>query len=162
MTTKVEERIGRLLRDRGWKLAAAESCTGGLICHRITNIPGSSTYFLGGITAYSYGAKVRLLGVSWNLLEEHGAVSEEVVRAMASGVRQALGADIGISVSGIAGPGGGTVDKPVGMVWIGLSGEQESLAWQHKGEGSRLENKQEFAQLALEKLCQFLDADGKN
>jgi PncC family amidohydrolase len=93
-TTLPEITIGALLRARGWRLAVAESCTGGLIGHRITNIPGSSTYYMGSITAYAYEAKVRLLGVRWETLEAHGAVSEPVVIEMARGVRRALAADV--------------------------------------------------------------------
>lgn len=117
MAETPEEKVGKILRKTGWTLAVAESCTGGLIGHRLTNVPGSSTYYLGSITAYAYRAKVRLLQVSWDTLEEHGAVSEAVVKEMAAGVRQTLGADVGLSVSGIAGPSGGPPTNP----WV-LSG----------------------------------------
>jgi nicotinamide-nucleotide amidase len=109
----LEVLVGELLRRGGLRLAVAESCTGGLIGHRITNVPGSSTYYMGSVTAYAYEAKVRVLGVRWSTLEKYGAVSQETVLEMASGVRRALAADIGLSVSGIAGPGGGTPEKPV-------------------------------------------------
>ncbi|NOQ40130.1 MAG: nicotinamide-nucleotide amidohydrolase family protein, partial [Anaerolineales bacterium] len=156
MKENIEQLIGAELRERGWRLAVAESCTGGLIGHRITNNSGSSTYYLGSITAYAYRAKVRLLGVSWNTLEDHGAVSEEAVEEMALGVRHALAADIGLSVSGIAGPTGGTPDKPVGYAWIGLSTPTGIWTLQHNAGGDRIENKQEVAQIALEFLYQFL------
>jgi PncC family amidohydrolase len=111
-----EEKIALLLRARCQTLATAESCTGGLIASRITDIPGSSDYFLGGVVAYDNRIKISLLGVPPGLLAQYGAVSRETVREMAAGARTALGADIAISVSGIAGPGGGTPEKPVGTV----------------------------------------------
>lgn len=162
MKENIELLIGNELRDRGWQLAIAESCTGGLIGHRITNNSGSSTYYLGSITAYAYRAKVRLLGVSWDTLEKYGAVSEETVKEMALGIRHALAADIGLSVSGIAGPTGGTPEKPVGYAWIGLSTPTGIWTLQHNAGGDRIENKQEVAQIALEFLYKFLTNDGKN
>jgi len=162
MIENIEQLIGDELREKGWRLAVAESCTGGLIGHRITNNSGSSTYYLGSITAYAYRAKVRLLGVSWDTLEDYGAVSEETVEEMALGVRHALAADIGLSVSGIAGPTGGTPDKPVGYSWIGLSTPDGIWTLQHSAGGNRIENKQEVAQTALEFLYGFLTNDGKN
>ncbi len=150
--------VGELLRARGWRLAVAESCTGGLIGHRLTNIPGSSTYYQGSITAYAYDAKVRLLGVRWETLEAHGAVSEEVVLEMARGVRRALGADVGLSVSGIAGPGGGTPEKPVGTTWIGLSTPEKDLAVLTVGQGDRLHNKAHSAEEALQLLVRTLES----
>ncbi|MEJ2412859.1 MAG: CinA family protein [Anaerolineales bacterium] len=160
MIKDVELKIGQEMRDKGWRLAVAESCTGGLIGHRITNIPGSSTYYLGSITAYAYRAKVRLLDVSWDTLEKYGAVSEQTIEQMARGVRRALTADIGLAVSGIAGPSGGTPTKPVGYTWIGLSSIQGTRTLQHNASGNRIENKQEIAQVALEFLYQFLIEDG--
>jgi PncC family amidohydrolase len=157
VTEPAEKQVGELLRARGWQLAVAESCTGGLIGHRLTNIPGSSTYYTGSITAYAYRAKVRLLGVSWDTLEEHGAVSEETVREMARGVREALAADIGLSVSGIAGPGGGTQEKPVGTVWVGLSTPEGTHTLHAREHGRRLENKSAFAQIALDFLIKHLE-----
>jgi len=162
MKENIEQLIGDELRDRGWRLAVAESCTGGLIGHRITNNSGSSSYYLGSITAYAYRAKVRLLGVSWNTLENHGAVSEESVEEMALGVRHVLAADIGLSVSGIAGPTGGTPEKPVGYAWIGLSTPNGIWTLQHNAGGDRIENKQEVAQVALEFLYEFLTNNGKD
>ena len=162
MSENIEQLIGNELRKRGWRLAVAESCTGGLIGHRITNISGSSTYYLGSITAYAYRAKVRLLGVSWDTLEKYGAVSEETIKEMALGVRRALAADIGLSVSGIAGPTGGTPDKPVGYTWIGLSTPRGIWTLQHNAGGNRIENKKEVAQTALEFLYQYLINNGKD
>lgn len=162
MIEDVEIKIGHELRERGWRLAVAESCTGGLIGHRITNISGSSTYYLGSITAYAYRAKVRLLGVSWDTLEQYGAVSQQTIQEMALGIRRALTADIGLAVSGIAGPTGGTPTKPVGYTWIGLSTHQGVWTLQHNAGGNRIENKEEVAQVALEFLYNFLITDGKD
>ena len=162
MIKDIEIKIGQELRERGWRLAVAESCTGGLIGHRLTNISGSSSYYLGSITAYAYRAKVRLLGVSWDTLETHGAVSDATIREMAMGVRHALAADIGLSVSGIAGPSGGTPEKPVGYTWIGLSTPKGIWTLQVNAGGDRIENKKEIAQTALEFLYEFLVNDGKD
>jgi PncC family amidohydrolase len=156
MSEILEIVVGDLLRQLGWRLAVAESCTGGLIGHRLTNIPGSSTYYMGSITAYSYEAKVRLLSVKWATLETYGAVSKLVVLEMARGVRRALAADVGLSVSGIAGPGGGTVDKPVGLTCIGLSVPDHEQAWEYIWQGDRLKNKEQSAQQALQLLVDFL------
>jgi PncC family amidohydrolase len=152
----LEVAVGELLRERGWRLAVAESCTGGLIGHRLTNIAGSSTYYMGSITAYAYEAKVRLLGVSWETLEKFGAVSEQVAIQMARGVRRALAADAGLSVTGIAGPGGGTADKPVGLTCFGLSVPDFEQAWHFIWKGDRLENKAQSADQALQLLIDFL------
>ncbi len=156
MSELLEVTVGKLLRERGWRLAVAESCTGGLVGHRLTNIAGSSTYYLGSITAYAYEAKVRLLGVTWKTLEQDGAVSEPVVLEMARGVRRALAADIGLSVSGIAGPGGGTEGKPVGFTCFGLSTPQHEQTWQTIWQGNRLQNKEKSAEKVLELLVDYL------
>lgn len=154
---KLEVLVGELLRRRGLRLAVAESCTGGLIGHRITNVAGSSTYYMGSVTAYAYEAKVRLLGVRWATLEKYGAVSKETVLEMAKGVRRALAADIGLSVSGIAGPGGGTPEKPVGLLWIGLSVAGVDEAWRFVFPGDRMEVKSQSAEAALQLLVDYLD-----
>lgn len=153
-TDKLEEdalevRLGQALLARGWKLASAESCTGGLIGHRLTNVPGSSAYYLGGVTAYDNSVKERLLGVQRETLARHGAVSEETAMEMARGVRLALGADMGISVTGIAGPGGGSVEKPTGLTWISLSTASGEQAWRYVWEGSRPDVKRQAAAQAL-------------
>jgi len=151
-----EALAGLLLLERGWRLAVAESCTGGLIGSRLTDIPGSSAYFVGGIVAYAYDAKVRLLDVPWRVLEAHGAVSEPVVRLMAEGARRALTADAAIAVSGIAGPTGGTEEKPVGTTWIAISTPEGTFArhfvWPH----DRIGNKKATADAALEWLVEML------
>jgi nicotinamide-nucleotide amidase len=117
----MEEVVGLRLAVGGFNLAVAESCTGGLIAHRLTEVPGSSTYFMEGIVTYSNEAKTRLLGVPEELIERHGAVSAEVAEAMAEGVKRRASTDFGLAVTGIAGPGGGTADKPVGLVYVSLS-----------------------------------------
>jgi nicotinamide-nucleotide amidase len=122
----LEQVVGQLLKLRGYTLATAESCTGGLIAGRITDVPGSSEYFIEGVVAYANEAKTRLLGVPASLIEKHGAVSEQVAEAMARGVRARAGTTIGIAVTGIAGPGGGTEEKPVGLVYIGYADEIHS------------------------------------
>jgi nicotinamide-nucleotide amidase len=117
----MESVVGRLLAEQGLTVATAESCTGGLIAERFTDVPGSSSYFLGGVVSYSNEAKASMLGVSQAVIERDGAVSEAVVRAMAEGVRARFGSDFGVATSGISGPDGGTADKPVGLVWIALA-----------------------------------------
>jgi PncC family amidohydrolase len=156
----VEFQVGEYLRRRGLRLAIAESCTGGLIGHRITNVPGSSTYYMGSVTAYAYEAKVRLLGVKWATLEKWGAVSKETVVEMACGVRKALAADLGVAVTGIAGPGGGTPEKPVGTVWIGLSAPGEDEAWLYQWKGDRIQVKEQTAEQALQNLLEYLQDYG--
>lgn len=148
--------VGELLIQRGLKLAVAESCTGGLICHRLTNISGSSNYFLGGVTSYANEAKMNLLGVKPETLEKHGAVSAETVLQMARGVRNAFGADIGISTSGIAGPTGGTPEKPVGTTWIGFSSAEGEAARHFLFQGDRLAVKEQAAEAALQLLADHL------
>lgn len=154
----IEARIGRLLCRSGMTLAVAESCTGGLVGHRITNVAGSSAYFLGSIVAYSYSVKEAVLGVPHAILMAHGAVSVEVARAMAVGVRAVLGADIGLSVTGVAGPGGGTADKPVGLVYIGLDTPGYQQVQRLRWHGDRIENKTRSAESALEFLCTYLES----
>lgn len=113
------EDVGRVLKERGFRLATAESCTGGWIAQAITEVAGSSDWFECGWVTYSNRSKQQLLGVPGEVLEQHGAVSEETVRAMAGGALQRSGADLAVAVSGIAGPAGGSAEKPVGTVWIG-------------------------------------------
>ena len=153
--------IGALLRARGLKLATAESCTGGLIANWITDTPGSSDYFLGGIVAYAYEAKVALLNVSWETLQKYGAVSRETVLEMARGARTNLSADVAISVSGIAGPGGGLPNKPVGTTWFGLAAADGEWAYLYQFKGDRLENKSFAAETALKVLVDYLQGGAK-
>jgi len=152
----LEAEIGALLKAKGYKLAMAESCTGGLMGHRITNIAGSSDYYLGSVTAYAYEAKEKLLGVNHETLSIFGAVSRETVLEMACGVRKALDADIGLSVSGIAGPGGGMPLKPVGTVWVGLSNPDGDWADVFLFNGGRIEVKEQAAEMTLQYLKSYL------
>jgi len=154
----LEIRAGRLLHERGLKLVLAESCTGGLLGSRITDVPGSSEYFLGSVVAYAYEAKAELLSVSWNTLNTKGAVSRETVLEMARGIRNLLKADVAVSVSGIAGPGGGTPEKPVGTTWIGLVAEDGERAEVFYFSGDREENKVSAADAALNLLLDYLQA----
>jgi len=159
MQNSIEVLVGQVLHDKGLKLATSESCTGGLIADRITNVPGSSEYFRGGIVAYASEAKVALLGVSWDTLRTYGAVSKETAIEMARGARVTLGADIAISVSGIAGPGGGMPDKPVGTTWIGLSTTEGDWVRKFVWDGDRLQNKAYSADAALQLLMDYLEGN---
>jgi len=158
----LEIQLGTWLRQRQMKLVAAESCTGGLIGHLMTNVPGSSEYYLGSVTAYAYEAKERLLGVRHDTLTTYGAVSEQVVLEMARGARRVLAGDfpeetlIGVSVSGIAGPGGGMPGKPVGLVWIGLCAPGYERAWKYIWSGDRIENKRLSAVQAMRLVLDYL------
>ncbi len=158
---KLENLIGDLLCARGFKLATAESCTGGLIASRITDVTGSSEYFLGGVAAYAYEAKVALLDVSWDTLKAHGAVSRETVLEMARGARKVFNADISISVSGIAGPGGGLPDKPVGTVWVALVAPDGEWTRLFHFDGNRVQNKSSAADAALQFLMDYLTGNIK-
>jgi nicotinamide-nucleotide amidase len=142
-------------RGLGFTLAVAESCTGGMLGERLTNIPGSSNVFLGGVIAYHNDVKLDLLGVRREDIEKFGAVSEEVALRMASGIRERLGADVGVSVTGIAGPGGGTAEKPVGLVWIAVHASELKARRFHVG-GDRAEIRQRAAQAALEMVRRAL------
>lgn len=144
-----------LCRKRGFKLAVAESCTGGLLGERLTNIPGCSDSFVGGVISYDNSVKKGVLGVSGEDIDRFGAVSEEVARQMAAGVRARLAADIGVSITGIAGPDGGTPEKPVGLTWIAVAGDAvEARRFQMIGD--RTEIRQRAAQAALEMLRRTL------
>ena len=159
MKNSLEDLVGRLLREKGFNLATAESCTGGLVADCITNVPGSSEYFLGGVVAYAYEAKAALLKVSWDTLNAVGAVSQEVVIEMARGARMALDADVAVSVSGIAGPGGGMPDKPVGTTWIGLSATEGDWARKFVWDGNRSQNKALSAEAALQLVLDYLEGN---
>ncbi len=141
--------LGQLLLSRGLTLAAAESCTGGLICDRLTDIPGSSRYFAGGVIAYSNALKIRLLGVREQTLDRWGAVSEQTVREMAAGVCRRLRSRVGIAVSGIAGPGGGTKAKPVGLVYVCAKAGNRGAVERHRFRGGRRAVKEQAAEAAL-------------
>ena len=147
---RIEARVGELLREKRWTICTAESCTGGLISHRLTDIPGSSDYVLGGVVAYSNQVKQWLLRVHPGTVIAHGAVSEETAQEMAVGARSLFGADVAVSVTGIAGPGGGTAEKPVGLTYIGLAVPDNILIVQrHVWKGDREAIKNASAQAAL-------------
>ncbi|MGE5431719.1 MAG: competence/damage-inducible protein A [Syntrophomonadaceae bacterium] len=152
----LEEVIARLLLERGLTIAIAESCTGGLISHRITNVSGSSTYFERGVVSYSNAAKVAFLNVNENTIQQYGAVSLEVARQMAEGVKSVSGTDIGLSITGILGPGGATREKPVGLVYIGICNETLCTAKKFQFGDGRLLNKDRASQAALEILRRHL------
>ncbi len=153
----LEEKLKEYLLLRRLKLAAAESCTGGLVAHRITNISGSSEYFPGGVVTYSNEAKVSLLGVSWDTLNTKGAVSRETVLEMARGARKLFNADLAVSVSGIAGPTGAMPGKPVGTTWFGLSTDSGEWARTFLWDGDREQNKQYSSEAALQFVMDYLE-----
>jgi nicotinamide-nucleotide amidase len=146
----MESVVGRLLTEHGMTVATAESCTGGLIAERFTDVPGSSAYFLGGVVSYSNEAKAEMLGVSQDVLAREGAVSEPVVRAMAEGVRDRFGSDFGVATSGISGPDGGTPEKPVGLVWIALASAAGTHADSFVFQVDRSRHRRLSAQVALD------------
>jgi nicotinamide-nucleotide amidase len=146
----LEHVVGTMLIEKGLTLGVAESCTGGLITHRLTDIPGSSSYLLCGIVAYSNDAKHRILGVDRRLIEVYGAVSAEVAAAMSEGVRTISGADIGISATGIAGPGGGSSEKPVGLLYCGLSSDRGTEIKKLQFVEDRIINKKRMSQAVLD------------
>ena len=152
-----EERVGQALRKGQLTMAVAESCTGGLISHLITNVPGSSDYFVLGAVVYSNSAKMQILGVSKIVLESFGAVSSECARAMAEGIKKVGGCDLGLAVTGIAGPGGGTPSKPVGLVFMALATEKSTSVKEFRFPGSRLDIKEQTARQALEMVLEHLD-----
>lgn len=157
MTAPLETLLGPRLLHHKFTVAVAESCTGGLIGHRLTNVPGSSAYFLGGVIAYAYEVKEHVLGVSYEVLQTHGSVSGPCARAMAQGARQVLKADIGLSVTGIAGPGGGSPDKPVGLVWLALAAPRFETAKHFVWASDREGNKALSAEAALQLLLDYLE-----
>jgi PncC family amidohydrolase len=157
MGKNLEEQVGDLLVQKGLTLALAESCTGGLVGHRLTNVPGSSRYFMGGVIAYDNGAKARVLGVSSSTLYKHGAVSAEAAREMAQGARRLFGTDIAVSVTGIAGPGGSAPGKPVGLTYIHLSAHEAEWSERHIWQGDREANKAQSAEAALDLLRRYLE-----
>lgn len=153
------EQIARLLRERKWWIATAESCTGGLLAHTLTNLPGSSTYFKGGVVSYSNEVKVKVLGVKQETLERYGAVSEQTAREMAEGVRCLMEVDVAVATTGIAGPGGGTPEKPVGLVYIGLAIPEGVEVRRCLFTGDRLHNKEQFCDAALNMVLEYLGND---
>jgi len=158
---ELEEVVGKLLRNQHKTLAVAESCTGGLLGDRITNVPGSSNYFLQGIVAYSNGAKMSALGVQSSILQKHGAVSLETAQAMAHGIREKAQSDYGLGITGIAGPSGGTVEKPVGLIYIALAWYKGTEVTKNRFLGNREKIKFQSSQKALDMLRRRLRKNHK-
>ncbi len=155
---KLLNKISTLLNEKKLTVATAESCTGGFIAHNLTNISGSSNYFDTGIISYSNDAKNELLNVPKELLKEHGAVSEPVAKAMAEGIRKISNSDIGLSTTGVAGPTGGTKEKPVGLVYVGLSTKKDTIVKKFRFNEDRIGNKIATCNAALNLLYEYLDA----
>ncbi len=153
---RLEEVVGRLLLETKQTVAVAESCTGGLVCHRLTNLPGSSAYFVRGEVVYSNHAKEGLLGVPRELIAEHGAVSQPVALAMAAGMRQIAGTDLALGITGIAGPGGGTATKPIGLTYIAIASNDGVTCREYRFLGDRETNKLRASQEALDILRRHL------
>lgn len=151
------ERLGEVLKARGWTVCAAESCTGGLLLSRLTDVSGSSAYVSGGVVTYSNEAKIKFVGVQESTLAAHGAVSEETAREMAQGVQVAFGANLAFSITGIAGPGGGTAEKPVGLVYIGLAIGDSVHVRRYQWQGSRVENKAQSVEAALSFALELIE-----
>jgi len=147
---KLGKAIGDLLREREWTLSIAESCTGGLICDRITDIPGSSDYFEGGMVTYSNESKAKHLRIPLGYIKRYGAVSPQVARKMAQGVRKAFGTTFGLSTTGVAGPTGGTKRAPIGRVFIGLASGRRTWVKKEDLKGSRKEIKRKASEKALQ------------
>lgn len=148
--------VGKLLRGKGLSLATAESCTGGLLANLITNVSGSSDYFRGGVVAYLEDVKASVLGVSWDSIKKFTVYSHEVAKEMAQGVRLLIKSDIGLSTTGIAGPTGGTPEKPVGLVYVGLATKEGVESFEFKFNFDRVGNKKAFAKAALDVLRRYL------
>ena len=157
MSKPLEKIIGDYLRKRGWTLSIAESCTGGLINDRITDIPGSSDYFMGGMVTYSNESKARHLGVPLDDIKKYGAVSPQVAKKMAQGVRKAFGTTFGLSTTGVAGPKGGTKRSPVGRVFIGVGAGRKTWVKRENLKGSRREIKKKASERALQFFFEILD-----
>jgi len=157
---RLEERLGEELKARRMTLAVAESCTGGLLASWITDVPGSSAYFRGGIVAYTNTVKETILGVSKDVLSVHGAVSSECAREMALGALRVFGADLALATTGIAGPGGATEDKPVGLAYVALSSRDgRDIVRRSLFEGSREKNKRSVTEAALHLMLEYIGED---
>jgi nicotinamide-nucleotide amidase len=158
----LESAIGEILKASGKILSTAESCTGGMISSLITAVPGSSEYFLGSVTSYANSVKENVLGVPSKIIEEYGAVSSECVGAMSEGVRKLTGTDFAVATSGIAGPGGGSDEKPVGLVWIGVSSEAGTETFRLVFNSDRKRNIERFASSALYKIFKKIETELNN
>jgi len=156
MRNSLEKAIGDILRKKGWTLSIAESCTGGLICDRITNVSGSSDYFDAGMITYSNESKAKHLRISLDYIKRYGAVSPQVAKKMAQGVRKAFGTTFGLSTTGVAGPTGGTKRSPIGRVFIGLANGRRTWVMKLNLEGNRKEIKEKASQKALHFFYEML------
>ena len=155
-TNKLSQEIGDLLKQKGLTLGVVESATGGLISHLITNLPGSSDYYKGSVTSYSNEIKMKVIGVKADTLEKFGSVSSQVAEEMVLGGRKVLAVDICIADTGIAGPGGATPGKAVGLFYLGLADKNGALSQRHQFYGDREQNKQSAAGAALSWLKEYL------
>ena len=153
---KLAQQVGDLLRHQGLTLGLVESATGGLISHLITNIPGSSDYYKGSVTAYSNEVKIKVVGVKADTINDYGAVSSQVAEEMAQGGRRILASDICLADTGIAGPSGATPGKPLGLFYIGLSHQAGTYSQKHDFQGNREQNKRDAAEAALSWLKEYL------
>jgi PncC family amidohydrolase len=152
----LEIELGKVLKQKNLTIATAESCTGGLIANRITNIPGSSEYFDRGVVTYSNQSKIDILGVSAEIIDKFGAVSQETAKAMAESIKRIGKTDIGLAVTGIAGPSGGTPEKPVGLVYVGLAMVDSVKVFKFNFTGARLEIKRKTADEAIKAVINLL------
>jgi len=152
----LEQEVGNLLRQKGLTLGVVESATGGLISHRITNVPGSSDYYKGSVTAYNNEVKIKIVGVKEETIDQYGAVSYQVAEEMAEGGRKVLDVDICLADTGVAGPGGATQGKPVGLFYLGLSHQAGTYTQKHTFRGDRGQNKQGAAEAVLDWLKEYL------
>jgi len=152
----LEQEIGNLLSQKGLTLGLVESATGGLISHLLTNVPGSSEYYKGSITAYSNEAKVKVVGVKAETINKYGAVSHQVAEEMAQGGQKVLNVDVCLADTGIAGPGGATPGKPTGLFYIGLAHKGKTYSHKHNFQGNREQNKHRAAEAALSWLKEYL------
>lgn len=157
---RIEKAIGKILRKKGWTLSVAESCTGGLMCDYLTNVPGSSDYFMGGMVNYSNESKVKHLGISMEDIKKYGAVSSHVAEMMAKGVRKAFHTNFGLSTTGVAGPSGGTRRSPIGRVFIALTDGRRTWIKKEDFKGTRREIKKQAAESGLNLLYEILVKEG--
>ncbi len=154
--TSLEQEVGNLLRQKGLTLGIVESASGGLISHMITNVPGSSDYYNGSVTAYSNEVKIKVIGVKEDTINQYGAVSHQVAEEMAQGGRKVLAVDICLADTGIAGPTGATIEKPIGLFYIGLSHQAGTYSRKHNFRGNREQNKRDATNAALGWLREYL------
>ena len=161
LTISMEETLGRTLLEEHSTISTAESCTSGLVGKLLTNVSGSSEYYMGGVISYSNDVKHRVLGVPQDMLDAHGAVSEQVAKAMAEGARTVGQTTYAVSTTGIAGPGGGTREKPVGLVWFGVTGPYGTVAHKANLIGNREDIRQSAAELALYYVYTYITEKGK-